>query len=242
MARTLADYLDIAEHAAGGQVDASIDLTQLVNDAGRYLIQMHDWVFLDRPQTLLSTTQDQAYIDLPSDFDKLKGIGNTATNDYFPVKILPPDLFERVKADDVSDQLDTYFSLEWPDQTSTTAAQGVPRLAIYPVPSATEANRYWLHYLAGWVELSANTAVANIPVPMEHLLISLIRAYARGEAMSTGPHEELEKIERSTMLQRLKESYGMVNTEPAPMEGGAAQMVGTNNHWRRHTTITSLTP
>lgn len=240
MARTLADYLDIAEHAAGGQVDASIDLTQIVNDAGRYLVQMHDWAFLERPQALLDTVADQAYLDLPSDFDRLIAVGNTVNNDQYAVKLLPADQFERARTSEVTDQLDIFLSLEWPTQAATTSNSPVPRLAIYPVPATSTSDRYWLNYRAGWTALSANASVANIPEPIEHLLIQLIRAMVRGEVSGQGAYDELNRIEASPALRRLKESYGLVNAEPAPMEGGAIQTLSTNRDWRRHSTITSM--
>ncbi len=240
MARTLADYLDIAEHAAGGQVDASIDLEALVNDAGRYLVQMHEWAFLERPVALLATVQSQAYLTLPTDFDQLVAIGNTASFLDTSVHLLPADQFEQLKASQVSNQLDVYLALEWPTQTATTNAAGNPRLAIYPTPSSSQADRYWLNYKAGWIELTSTSAVANVPEGIEPLLIQLVRAHVRGEVMGMGPYDELEKIERSTMLKRLKESYGLVNPSAAPIEGGAVQIQSYTPDERQHDTISSL--
>ena len=123
-----------------------------------------------------------------------------------------------------------------------TANAGTPRLAIYPTPSASEVGRYWLSYLAVWVKLSSNTDVANIPEGVEHLLVSLIRAYVLGETSGQGPYEQLEQIERSTMVRHMKQSFGLVNPTPLPMRGGAAENLSHAHHSRRHSTITTLTP
>lgn len=239
MARTLNDYLDIAEHTAGGQIDASIDLTQLVNDAGRYLVQMHDWAFLERPQATLNTVQDQAHLDLPSDFDKMLDVGTTADNDTEGVKVLPADQFERIKSSEITDLLDVYLSLEWPAQASTSVSAPGPRLAIYPTPSTSVTGKYWLNYRAGWIELTTGNAVANIPPAIEHLLIQIVRAFARGEATGEGHFDLVDKIESSVMLNRLKATYGLVNPASTEMEGGALQRLRSRHDGRQHTTITT---
>lgn len=38
----------------GEQHDARVDATEVVNEAGRYLVSMHPWKFLERPRALLS--------------------------------------------------------------------------------------------------------------------------------------------------------------------------------------------
>lgn len=234
MARTLADYLDIAEHAAGGQLDAAVLLPDLVNDAGRYLTEMHEWDYLERPVATLSTVQDQAYLTLPADFGKLIDIGNTADYDWNSVKLVPADIFQRIKATDIEDNLQTWLCLEWPTQTAVTANAGSPRLAIYPTPSASVADRYWVRYRAGWTTLSANTSVPNIPAAIEPLFVQVLRAMVRGEVSGEGPVKPLEDIERSAMLQRLKQSFGRVDPGIAPMEGGIGQQQNYVTPWRRH--------
>lgn len=236
MPRTLADYLDIAEHAAGGQVDAAVRLIDLINDAGRYLIHMHGWAFLERPRALLSLVADQDYVALPADFGQLVAIGNTSDYDWAATSLIPTDQLERLRSAEVYDATHTYLSLQWPTQTSTTANAGAPRLAVFPVPTENVADRLWLNYLAGWTTLSAMTAVPNLPAGVEPLLVTLVRAFARGETSGEGAAPLLEVIERSAMVRSLKASYGMTNPVTAPMTGGITQHQHRPN-FRRHTTI-----
>lgn len=220
MARTFADYQDIAEHAAGGQIDASIDLAAMVNDAGRYLISLHPWAFLERPVAQLDVVADQDYVELPADFDKLIDVGDT--DDYITntTHLVPADRLERIRLNSIGGDHETYLALVWPTQASTAASPDRPRLAIYPTPVADVTGRFWLNYYAGWIKLTNPGDVANIPAGIEHLLVELVRAFARGEATGKGPSEAIEVIERSAMLKRLKQSYGTVNPAPVAMGNG----------------------
>lgn len=55
MVLTVQSCLAQIEHSLGGALSAQLDPIGIVNEAGQYLVSMHDWVWLDRPPVSLAT-------------------------------------------------------------------------------------------------------------------------------------------------------------------------------------------
>lgn len=122
-----------------------------------------------------------------------------------------------MRRDDVDIEGVVYYAPSYPSQASTSVSPGQAILEIHPIPSAAVTGAYWLTYLAGWTVLSGS-AVANVPVWMESLLRDMIRAFAH--KAKTGTNEQIEMIENSAMLQRLKQQDGKVQSNLGRMKGG----------------------
>lgn len=54
MSLALQTVLDDVEHALSGPLHSSLSATRIVNDAGQYLVSMHDWKWLERPAVELN--------------------------------------------------------------------------------------------------------------------------------------------------------------------------------------------
>lgn len=61
MALTVQSALAQIEHSLGGSLSSELDAIGLINEAGQYLVTMHDWMWLDRPAVSLDF---RAKIDL----------------------------------------------------------------------------------------------------------------------------------------------------------------------------------
>lgn len=53
MALTVQSALAQIEHSLGGSLSSELDAIGLINEAGQYLVTMHDWMWLDRPPASL---------------------------------------------------------------------------------------------------------------------------------------------------------------------------------------------
>ena len=53
MALTVQSALSQIEHSLGGSLSSELDAIGMLNEAGQYLISMHDWMWLDRPPVSL---------------------------------------------------------------------------------------------------------------------------------------------------------------------------------------------
>ena len=53
MALTVQSALAQIEHSLGGSLSSELDAIGLINEAGQYLVTMHDWMWLDRPAVSL---------------------------------------------------------------------------------------------------------------------------------------------------------------------------------------------
>lgn len=314
---TLTQLLDHAHLILGEQHDPRLDPTEVVNEAGRYLVSMRPWKFLERPRVLLDLTgplsltdatwsesartltlagafagysynagdrlqitggtgatagdyaiasrvSDDAitlatsigsgadgqsditgaiafpYVNLPADFGLLIDIEST-NNHTRQVTLTSLGHLETLRGDIVEATLDYFVALEFPTQTSASAAPPQARLSIYPPPASDAAGALSLVYRAGWVELSNPSQVANIPPQFDALLVELVRAFAqaRGGISDKTLVDLLEPIERSALMDRLKRHDGAVQPRIGPLRHGCVRpMWGGHPVRRYHDTIT----
>lgn len=243
--RTLADYLDVAEQAAGNQLDDRIE-RDLINDAGEYLFAMHQWPWARRDDYRIKLVAGQPWVDLPDDFQQW--ISASAVDRLtHAVHATSLDHIDNLRGGiAVTGVTDWYVALEYPGQPNhTTNAQGA-RLAIYPEPTSDDSgSEIRLRYRAGWVPLTDMDQVANIPRGMEMLLIQLVRAFTHGymreQAGKGSVAQQLEAIEQSAMVDRLKRRYGTDQTNYGELRGGIVRKPGEPRHYWRTDTITVTT-
>lgn len=172
-----------ALHAIGGRLDSRINVTDIVNEAGERLVNMHPWSWLVRDPANLSLTISQNYVTLPADFRGIKSIWTTSSiNDIVHLTTIDEIIRRRGSSLSVTNQ-DYWVAPAWPTQTATTSEPTSPRLELWPTPAATSADAWAVSYYAGWIQLAASTVnVPNIPSWMGHMLVQFVRAVAEGYA------------------------------------------------------------
>lgn len=240
MPKTLNQYIDEVERVFGGSVGGPLSAADMVNDAGRLLVGMYPWPWLHRPSASLNLVAGQAYLTLPADFEQIIGEPTAAQTYLNSVTLTTVDHLEKLRRGIVTSGLDYFGAIEYPTQATNAVNAVGARLAIYPTPSESAANAIYLNYRAGWVELSANNVVPNIPGLVEPLFTEIVRAVARAQSKNIGVMDELEAIERSSTLKRLKTHYGQAQPNLGRPRGGRVENVydGIQSPVRRHTTIT----
>lgn len=239
MAKTAQYYLGQIRAASGGRIDDRTDGFELLNDAGHYLTNMHDWGWLARPPANLNFVASQEYVTLPSDFGNMLSI--EVPNSLQTT--VQEETLERIlylRGSSLNDPFRYHVAVVFPTQTSVTVAPGNPRLEIWPTPGSNESNALRISYRAGWTVLTAVNSVPNIPVDVEPLFIQIVRAFgAAAGNPSINLNDLLTKIEMGPITRGLKSNYGVVQGSLGMTQAGIVQL-SQNYIYRPHTTITKV--
>lgn len=171
-------------------------------------------------QTDIDGTINFPYCVLPSDFGSNGQIVNIAVTDTYQIASAASNAQIRDYRENGFTTLSVFYAPMFPTQTSTTAAPAAPLLEIFPTPTAASKGALMLTYRSGWVTLSDDDSVANIPTDYEYLLRELCQGYAH-KAFS-GNEERLKAIRGSDDLADLKRRDGGVQAILGPIQGGAA--------------------
>lgn len=234
MARNAEKYIDAITHAIGRTPDSRISAWAILNDAGRDCFALHDWWFRHRDATL-NLTADQDYIELPETWGGLEAASMAEGGAFTRLEEASlGDIMARRNAGGsgaASGTLYAYFA----GAEGQAFAEDVPhgRALIYPTPAATEARAINVVFRALWREIDEDdtTAVPNIPVSHEKLLLSLCRAHAIGLEDQSDAHEDADVKRQLEILiredGRRQRSYGR-------MRGGAGRFAGGRFGFDQH--------
>jgi hypothetical protein len=227
MALTITKLRNRIKLALGGTVASTIDQDDIVNEAGRLLHVMHLWKFTERPPVSLNFTQDQAYVDLPSDFGQAVEIRyNADALNLFRLATFAE--IAELRSALITPPSTYHGAIVQPGQTSATAAMGSPRLELAPTPSAAVSDALKLWYRAKWTEITYSTGneVANVPAHVETLLSELVAAVAQGynERDAGSMSARLAEIEAGPLFQNAVTYDGMIQPDYGEIGPGAAVM------------------
>lgn len=221
-AQTLAEYRNHVQHAVGGgAVSSQLQADLIINEAGRYLCSMHHWKWLEPVPGTLNFTSAQAYVSMPSDFKSLESIWpDDAINATFVLTSV--DEINKMRQFDVSSSAAYFGALVYPGQANATSHQTVPRLELYPTPSASATGALHIFYTRGWTVIDDATDVPNIPAYVETLYTQLVRAFAKGyeEDDTATLDERLAAIAAGPIFAACVSQDGMTQNEYGEMRGG----------------------
>lgn len=220
-------FLDHMEHAAGGKLDPRLlgldDDYAILNEAGRYLFDLHEWQFSERPPVTLELTEGQDFVDLPFTFDRLGAlsVSNTLISDVYEVTM------ERIlflRGSSLTFPFHYFVALTYPGQATTREQQGNPRLEIWPQPgSDSTAGNLVITFSGGWVEIVDNDQVPSIPKNMEWLLIELVRRLGASYADTSLEFQRMaimSEVVNDPRMAALKKKYGMKSRTSGMPKGG----------------------
>jgi hypothetical protein len=220
-------YSAQVRQALGGDWDGRTNIYELLNDAGRTMFAMEEWKFNNRPPYDLDFTANDSFVALPSDFGKINGIQVPSSLDT-TVKLVTMSDILQYRSNTLNDPFHYYVALVYPTQTAQTGSLSVPRLEVYPTPSAASTGALKLDYEAGWVTMSAVTHVPNIPINMETLYLQIIIAMARSlHNPRISQTKLLDEITAGSTYKNLSRSYGNHQQSLGSHTGG---IVGTPEH------------
>lgn len=213
---------DQVTRVLGEDSDPRFDVDQIINQAGRYLFSMWSWGWRSRPPVTLDLVADQTYVLLPADF----GFGeitsvNMTDNVSFGAELTSVDDITWLRGTSINAPNYYYLALVYPDQNAIAEEPERARLEVYPTPSGSSPGSLQVGYRAGWVELSADHAAANIPNAFDFLLAALVRAMSH-QYQDDNP-AYVDGLEQSAMVQRLKERDAASQSNSGQMIGGILQ-------------------
>ena len=185
----------------GGIPDPVLSTLQLVNMAGRHLVGMTSWRFLEGVEATLDTVAAQTYIALPANFSSMVSI--EAADGAERIEWTTREGMNALRTDQSASGGGglTYAVVETVAASGTTPP--TPRLAIFPPSAAT----YRIVYRAGWADMTGDGDHLPFQVQeIETLYILILQAHARA----------LQREEQGTLSMRLAEIQGEPN-RPGPV-------------------------
>jgi len=229
MALTL---LNLKNHAQlEGDISSAFDITSVINDAGRYLLDMHAWNCAVAPPVTLNFLASRTYVELPADFGKpIEVVMTAGLTSSFSFTSLANVL--RMRSDSVTQAYQHYFgAVVFPNQAQPTDPPLPPRIELWPTPSSASSAVMTIAYRKRWKNLEQDTDEVNVDESLYSLLRRLVRIFAKAyDSEDTGTLEErLEAIEQSTFYLRLKENDGLRQPDYGPTTGGAIN--GGSPYW-----------
>lgn len=150
---------------------------QYINTAGKMLVNMMGWSWLDRAGTTLDFVASQGYVVLPSDVLRVHSITPAALGQA--LTLVSFDTWIQYQKQGI--QPNGYVGYVGGDVGSGGAY--TRRLFLYPTPSANLTGALSMIYRGGWTEILAGDDAGTfigIPPFMEPLYLEVLRAVAYG--------------------------------------------------------------
>lgn len=170
------------------------------------------------------------YCVLPSDFGEGEIVGVTVGSNTL-TKAMPRSLSvirNMRQYQSLTTDWQVYYAPVYAKQLSSSVAMADPLLEIYPTPTAASKGALILTYKSGWMTMSDEDAVANVPAGYEYVLSRLVKGFAQ-EAITTD-NSLIMSVRGSAELLDLKRADGGTQANLGRIEGGAARRTGRS--WR----------
>lgn len=187
--RTIAQHIDLMEHAVGATPDSRHNLYHSLNRAGRILTRLRCWWWRLVPAYSLAAVSGSADITLPSDFETLDTI--TVSSGLAPVVTLTPAQFTHLKSQQAIGMTEYGTQVLLPVMTYSSSGAETKVLRMLSAASANGSPTFLLTYYRGWVDVSSSddSDTASIPADFDDALMLLARACALDLQDQTESHE-----------------------------------------------------
>lgn len=241
-------YITLA--LGGGALPSGLTNAGLVNQAGRWLTQAHQWQWLARPLASLTLVASQSYVELPADFGELiatpeylNAVGVNANGSAVELTTLDTILSAREQdTTETPPESQFYAAVVYEEsELASSASSGavvddalVARLEIWPTPS--DAGSFKIAYRAAWSAVASSGDVIVIPNFMEPLFIEVLRAFARGAVREDDDmgtlSDRLQKIVGGAVWAAATRRDATAQPHYGPLAGGAAVSFGRTIDFR----------
>lgn len=172
---TVARCVDIVRQALGKDLPQELSYLELIDDAGQWFTQSHQWSWLLRTGTV-STTANVSFVSLAT----LTGFrGLLGRPQYTHGWLEPAELSwiedQRALTSSGVTGYPSFFAFHW---TIDTAGALTPILELYQTPNATFTIR--VPYRAGWQTPQSGSDQSRIAIPedAEHVFRHIVRMVA----------------------------------------------------------------
>lgn len=179
----------------------SMPITEVANEAGEWMVSMHDWNWLVRPPSYLNLTNGQGYCDLPADFTRYLDISST-TNSPYGIVIETMAEVARARARSLGREARYTGAFSWGSPT-TDGPKAAARLELGPVPDVTYAQAFVLTYKGGWIAVDAATDHIVLPSFVTGLYVQAVTAYVGGQEQEArgSVSDRLDRLVSSSLWQ-----------------------------------------
>lgn len=222
MALTYSDYKAVVKHALYGEpaatfTDADTTKGQVVNEAGRHMVNSHPWEWRSRPPVPVSVQANAKSVPLPADFGEL--VPPVTTDDTLNVSVrmtTVAQIYRMRNATTTSSSGYYWAAVNYPQSTADNKNMPTPRLEIYP--DGRSGDTFHVEYRAGWRELTRDTDVPDIPLAFESLLRLYCEAFAK--QFNDELFDAIDAVESGSVFQRMVEMDSRGQTFYGPITGG----------------------
>lgn len=206
-------------HALGGPLHALVPVVDVVNMAGEWIVNVRPWNWLRGLSTTISTTADQEYVDLPSDFGRLQKL-TASSSTWNPVETTFDEI-DLLRGQNVTGGAVTHFCVGY-----RAGPPPISVIELYPTP--TDVQDYILRYSRGWVDVDDEADPIDIPTWLRMEFLEACRQIALGfeEHDVASIVERLAVIEASPTMQLKMQKDAALQPNLGPMRGGGAQQAG----------------
>lgn len=196
-----------------------VSVREIINTAGRALVNAHSWEWLDGAEATLTMGASVSRVALPADFRSDAEVSLTSTVFQHIRRVTPREL-QRIRQESVVQYMT--HTLLWSLSTQPDD-KGVPRPYLEYWPESTTAIPDAIHivYARDWGELTDDNQVVQVPGFIEPVLIQAVRAVASGwEDDEEGDVDQRLSIVFASRLFRdavNRDSEGQLVIDPPPV-------------------------
>lgn len=240
------DYTQLENHAQYMVEDATalpsgILISDAVNHAGRLFYSMHPWNFREADPATVDLVKDQAYIDMPADFQSLIGLEMTNALTSGISLVTMRELVRRRSTSITVKQSYYWAALTHPRRRGRSSDWPQPRLEVWPTPAADSINVVTLLYRIRWENMPApdteGSGVVNLvnyvaPLPefVEIAFLEVLRAIMAGwgERLTQpqgGVTKLLRDVREGPVFEAAISEDGLEQYTYGPMIGGGIQSI-----------------
>jgi hypothetical protein len=162
--------------------DLGADGLQLVNDAGQYMLSLHEWQWCEGRSSEIELVEGTSEYAVPSDIIEVHFIvHNERTYDVNHV-----DWADLVRRETISSPPSGWYTVALQSESGKTGDSvggqndGIPRTKIRLFPAPEADGTATIIYRRGWSDLRTPDDVVGIPAFMETLYEQILRAFAKG--------------------------------------------------------------
>ncbi|UCC71264.1 MAG: hypothetical protein JSV86_12825 [Gemmatimonadota bacterium] len=214
----------------GAELSDGLNLVDLVNLTGRWLVAAHEWKWLEGVMVKPDLVAGEDYITLPTDFRSIIDIDTANLSSG----VSQASLGRLVELRKNSAGSSNYYegAIEW-DHTVTPP---VARFAVWPDIEVSSTDALLLFYRRDWKLVEDDNSFVHIPGFMEPLFIEALRAYARGweDDDEADVNMRLSTLKLGEVWAAARKVDAQVQPSYGVLENGMAETAGWNwaDRWR----------
>ena len=176
MALTVTQCADWIKLTLGNNPGAPLSTLEIVNQAGRHLVTMRAWKWLEGRTATLDTVAAQDYADLPADFGE--PIALEVADRSYSVTWVTRQRLDCLRA--AGNESGSIFSVFVSTRAADEETPPTPVLELSPPAPTTTVGYFNLSYRATWADLTSDQDYVPISPICDTLYKRLLQVFARG--------------------------------------------------------------